>query len=179
MITTASEGLTLRRWRTADIEALVRHANNWNVWINLKDRFPHPYTDADARAWIAHCDARTGEPTTFAIDWRGEAIGGLGLEPHTDVHRLTATVGYWLGEPFWGRGFATQALRALTAYAFSTFDLHRLEATVFDWNLASARVLEKAGYSLEGRLRRSIIKDGRMADSLLYARLREPTVVVR
>jgi RimJ/RimL family protein N-acetyltransferase len=107
-------------------------------------------------------------------------VGGVGLEPMADVYRLTATVGYWLGEPFWGRGFATQALRALSAYAFSTFDLHRLEAAVFGWNLASARVLEKAGYSLEGRLRRSVIKDGRIADSLLYARLRElPTVVVR
>jgi RimJ/RimL family protein N-acetyltransferase len=180
MIRTGHDGLTLRRWRADDLEALVRHANNRNVWINLKDRFPHPYTESDARAWIAHCDARTGEPTTFAIDWQGEAVGGVGLEPMADVYRLTATVGYWLGESFWGRGFATQALRAISAYAFSTFDLHRLEAAVFAWNLASSRVLEKAGYSLEGRLRRSIIKDGRIADTLLYARLREaPTVVVR
>jgi ribosomal-protein-alanine N-acetyltransferase len=174
MIRTAVDGLTLRRWRAADLAALVRYANNWNVWINLKDRFPYPYTDADARAWIAHCDTRTGEATNVAIDWQGEAIGGLGLDPHLDVHRLMATVGYWLGEPFWGRGFATHALRAFSAYAFSTFDLHRLQATVFDWNVASARVLEKAGYTLEGRLRHSIIKDGRIADTLLYARLREP-----
>jgi ribosomal-protein-alanine N-acetyltransferase len=173
MIRTAVEGLILRRWHTADLEPLVRYANNRQVWLNLKDRFPHPYTEADARAWFAHCDARTGEPTSFAIDWHGEAIGGAGLEPLADVYRLTATVGYWLGEPFWGRGFATQAVRALTAYAFSTFDLHRLEATVFDWNQASARVLEKAGYALEGRLRHSIIKDNRIADTLLYARLRE------
>ena len=179
ILRTGVDGLTLRRWRTADIDPLVRYANNWNVWINLKDRFPHPYTEAEARAWIAHCEARTGEPTSFAIDWQGEAIGGAGLEPMTDVLRLTATVGYWLGEPFWGRGFATQALRAISAYAFSTFDLHRLEATVFEWNQASARVLEKAGYSLEGRLRHRIIKDGRIADTLLYARLREPATVVR
>lgn len=174
MIRTATEGLTLRRWRADDLDALVRYANNWNVWINLKDRFPHPYTHADGRAWLAHCDARIGEPTNFALDWQGEAIGGLGLDPHSDVHRLMATVGYWLGEPFWNRGFATQALRAFTAYAFSTFDLYRLQATVFDWNIGSSRVLEKAGYTLEGRLRRSIIKDGRIADQLLYARLREP-----
>jgi RimJ/RimL family protein N-acetyltransferase len=175
MIRTAVDGLTLRPWRAADLGPLVRYANNWNVWINLKDRFPYPYTDADARAWIAHCDTRTGEATNVAIDWQGEAIGGLGLDPHTDVHRLMATVGYWLGEPFWGRGFTTQALRAFSAYAFSTFDLHRLQATVFDWNVGSARVLEKAGYMLEGRLRHSIIKDGRIADTLLYARLREPS----
>jgi len=109
-----------------------------------------------------------------AIDWQGEAIGGMGLEPHNDVHRLVADIGYWLGEPFWGRGFATQGLRAFTAYAFSTFDLYRLQATVFAWNVGSAKVLEKAGYALEGRLRHNIIKDGRIADTLLYARLREP-----
>jgi ribosomal-protein-alanine N-acetyltransferase len=173
MISTTVTGLTLRRWRAADLEPLVRYANNWNVWINLKDRFPHPYTEADGRAWIAHCEARTGQPTNFAIDWQGESIGGVGLDPHDDVHRVMASVGYWLGEPFWGRGFATEALRALTTHAFATFDLQRLQAAVFDWNTASARVLEKAGYALEGRMRRSIIKDGRVADTLLYARLRD------
>ncbi len=173
MIRTAADGLTLRRWRADDLEALVRYANNRNVWINLKDRFPYPYTESDARAWIAHCETRAGDPTNLTIDWHGEAIGGDGLEPYGDVHRLMASIGYWLGEPFWGRGFATQALVTFTSYAFATFDLHRLQATVFAWNQASARVLEKAGYTLEGRLRRSIIKDGRIADTLLYARLRD------
>jgi ribosomal-protein-alanine N-acetyltransferase len=172
MITTGIDGLTLRRWRAGDIEALVRYANNRNVWINLKDRFPHPYTEVDARAWIAHCEARTGDPLSFALDWQGEAIGGLGLEPQDDIYRLTAAVGYWLGEPFWGRGLMSHAVRALSDYAFASFDLQRLQAAVFEWNVGSARVLEKAGYTCEARMRRSIIKDGRLADSLLYARLR-------
>jgi RimJ/RimL family protein N-acetyltransferase len=173
MIRTGTDGLTLRRWHARDLSGLVRIANNRNVWINLKDRFPHPYTEADGRAWIAFCEARTGDPTTFAIDLDGDAIGGIGLEPHIDVHRLTGTVGYWLAEACWGRGFATAAVKALTAYAFATFDLHRLQADVFDWNRASARVLEKAGYTLEARLRHSVIKDGRIGDTLLYARLRD------
>jgi ribosomal-protein-alanine N-acetyltransferase len=167
------EGLTLRRWRASDLENLVRYANNWNVWINLKDRFPHPYTHADARGWLAHCDAQPDPITNFAIEFDEEAIGGIGLDPHTDVHRVMASIGYWLAEPFWGRGFATSAVKALTTYAFQTFDLHRLQATVFEWNTPSARVLEKAGYTLEARLRKSIFKDGRLADTLLYARLRE------
>jgi len=174
MIRTDMDGVTLRRWRARDIDGLVRFANNRNVWINLKDRFPYPYTEADARAWIAHCEARTGDPTTFAIDLAGVAVGGIGLELHGDVYRVTATVGYWLAEPFWGRGITTAAVKALSTYAFTSFDLHRLQADVFDWNRASARVLEKAGYTLEARLRRNIIKDGRIADTLLYARLRDP-----
>jgi ribosomal-protein-alanine N-acetyltransferase len=174
MIETGTDGLTLRRWHARDLSGLVRFANNRNIWINLKDRFPFPYTEADGRAWLDHCAARTGAPTTFAIDLDGVAIGGTGLEPHADVHRLTATVGYWLAEPFWGRGFATAAVKALSAHAFASFDLHRLQADVFDWNRASARVLEKAGYLLEARLRRHVLKDGRIADALLYARLRDP-----
>jgi ribosomal-protein-alanine N-acetyltransferase len=167
------DGLTLRRWRSTDIDALVRYANNWNVWINLKDRFPHPYTQADGRAWIAHCHAETGDVTNFAIEFQDQAIGGIGLDLHTDVHRVMASIGYWLAEPFWRHGFATSAVKAVSTYAFQTFDLQRLQATVFEWNAPSARVLEKAGYTFEARLRRSIIKDGRIADTLLYARLRD------
>ena len=85
-----------------------------------------------------------------------------------------ASIGYWLAEPFWGRGFATSAAKAVSAYAFQTFeDLQRLQATVFEWNAASARVLEKSGYTFEARMRKSLYKDGRLADTLLYARLRD------
>jgi [ribosomal protein S5]-alanine N-acetyltransferase len=102
----------------------------------------------------------------------GAAVGGVGIELGTDVFRRSAEIGYWLGEPFWGRGIATEALRAMTAYAFERFDICRLEAGVFDWNPASARVLEKNGYVLEGRARLGVIKDGRMGDRLLYALVR-------
>jgi RimJ/RimL family protein N-acetyltransferase len=109
--------------------------------------------------------------TAFAIAVGDEAIGVIGLHPGRDVHRRSAEIGFWLGEPFWGRGIATRAVRALTARAFERTKLVRIHAHVFEWNEASARVLEKAGYALEGRLRKSVFKDGRIIDQLLFATL--------
>ena len=111
--------------------------------------------------------------TNFAIASATEAIGGIGLELGRDVHRRSANVGYWLGEPYWGRGIATGALRAFTEFAFAEFDLVRIDANVYEWNPASARVLEKSGYECEGRLRRSITKDGQTIDQWLYAIVRD------
>ena len=162
----------LRPWQRGDEHALVKYANNRNVWINLKDHFPHPYTMEDAEAWVQSQQDRD-TPTNFAIANADEAIGAIGLRLQGDVFRRSAEVGYWLGEPFWGQGIATQALRALTEYAFTTFDLVRLYATVKEWNPASARVLEKCGFTLEGRLRKSATKDGKTIDTLLYALVRE------
>ncbi|HZO81085.1 MAG TPA: GNAT family N-acetyltransferase [Candidatus Binataceae bacterium] len=164
--------LILRPWRRSDARALVRYANNRKIWLNLRDRFPHPYTEADARAWLDLRAADIGNPANFAIEFDGEAIGAIGLEFLADVHRLTAEIGYWLGEPLWGRGFATLAVRAVTRYSFETFELRRIQAAVFEWNPASARVLEKAGYVCEGRLRDYVVKDSRVGDALLYAKLR-------
>ena len=162
---------TLRPWRVGDEASLVHYADNRNVWRNLKDRFPSPYTAADADAWIKRASEQA-PATSFAIVVEGAAVGGIGIELGTDVFRRSAEIGYWLGEPFWGRGIATEALRAMTEYAFERFDICRLEAGVFDWNPASARVLEKAGYTLEGRARRGVVKDGRTGDRLLYALVR-------
>jgi RimJ/RimL family protein N-acetyltransferase len=162
---------TLRPYRRDDEASLVRYANNRNVSRNMRDRFPHPYTAAHAREWTTRVSAQS--PTAnFAIVVSDEVIGGIGLEPGTDVFRRSAEIGYWLGEPFWGRGLATEAVRAATDYAFRTFDICRLEAGVFEWNPASARVLEKAGYTLEGRARLGVFKDGRLGDRLLYALVR-------
>jgi len=162
----------LREWRDADVPALVRHANNRRVWLNLKDRFPHPYTVGDARDWIERCVAVGEPPLDCAVVLDGEPIGGIGTEPQQDVFRRTAEVGYWLGETYWGQGFATAALRAFTSYLFAHFPFERLEAGVFEWNPASGRVLEKNGFELEGRLRKSVLKDGQLLDRFLYARLR-------
>ena len=156
---------------TTDVDALVRYADNRRVWLTLGDRFPNPYTRADAQAWIAQC-AEQEKPTHLAIEVGDGPVGGVGFDVLGDVRRLTAEVGYWLGEPFWGRGLATIAARALTDYAFENFALERLQATVFAWNPASARVMEKAGYTFEGRMRRQIVKDGRIGDGLVYSRLR-------
>ncbi|HEY3157223.1 MAG TPA: GNAT family protein [Candidatus Eisenbacteria bacterium] len=159
---------SVREWRPADADSLVLHANNIKVWRNLHDAFPFPYGRADAETWI-----QQASPNHFAIAVDGAAVGGIGLHPGTDVHRRTATIGYWLGEAFWGRGIATEVLCAFTKYAFATFDFVRLEAHVFEWNLASARVLEKAGYTREARLRKRVTKEGRTVDSFLYALIRE------
>jgi len=162
---------TLRAWRAGDEASLVRYANNRNVSGNLKDRFPFPYTAADAAAWIAHASGQV-PVVNFAIVVDGDAVGGVGIELGTDVFHRSAEIGYWLGEPFWGRGIASEVLRAITDYAWATLDVIRLEAGVFSWNPASARVLEKAGYTLEGRLRQAVVKHGRVGDRLIYGLLR-------
>ena len=158
----------MRSWRSSDVDALAQHANNRNIWINLRDRFPHPYTKRDARAFIRAARAQRPE-TAFAIVVDGEAVGGIGFVLNADVERVSAEIGYWLAEPLWGRGIATEVLVAVTAYAGATDALTRLYALPFAGNRASCRVLEKAGYVLEGRLRRSAIKDGRITDQLQYA----------
>jgi RimJ/RimL family protein N-acetyltransferase len=162
---------TVRPWRDGDQPSLVRHANNRNVWLNLRDLFPHPYTPADADAWIAR-NLAADPITNWAIVVGEEACGGIGITLGQDVHRRTAEIGYWLGEAHWGKGVVTEALVAVTDHCFATFDIDRLHADVYDHNAASARVLEKAGYTFEGRFRRSIVKDGRVHDQLVYARVR-------
>jgi RimJ/RimL family protein N-acetyltransferase len=162
----------VRSWEWRDREAIVRHANNRNVWLNLRDRFPHPYTNADARNWLEMV-VRVRPENSFAIAVDDEAVGGIGFTVQHDVGRRSAEIGYWLGEEFWGRGLATQALIAVTDYAFANYDLCRMYAHVFEWNPASARVLEKAGYQFEGRLKKSVTKDGQTIDQLMYAMVRD------
>jgi len=162
----------VRSWEWRDRDALVRHANNRNVWINLRDRFPHPYTVSDARRWLENAVGHKPE-TNFAIAVAGEAVGSIGFDLQHDVDHRSAEIGYWLGQEFWGRGIATEALIAVTDYTFSNYDVCRLFAHVFAWNPASARVLEKAGYEYEGRLRKSVTKDGQTIDQLIYAMIRE------
>jgi RimJ/RimL family protein N-acetyltransferase len=173
IMTGGASEIRLRPWRRADVAAIVRYANNPEIAKNLRDLFPHPYTRKDAENWVAYCEAQDPPPYHLAIELENEAIGGIGFEPLEDVHRFTGEIGYWIGEPFWGRGIATEAVRMATNHGFSVLGLERIQATVFEWNAASARVLEKCGYLLEGRLRRSIFKDGRFAGSLLYALIRD------
>ncbi|HTT69542.1 MAG TPA: GNAT family protein [Gemmatimonadales bacterium] len=164
-------GAVLRPWERGDAVSLVRHADSRAVWINLGDRFPHPYRRADADRWI---EAVTGQDPAvhFAIVVNGEAVGGIGLELQADIWKRTAVVGFWLGQAHWGRGIATAALQAVTEHAFGAFDLCRMQAYVFEHNAASMRVLEKAGYVREARLRKAATKDGRTFDLLVYALVR-------
>ncbi len=157
----------VRDWAAGDLPSIARHANNRNIWINLRDKFPHPYTDANARDFLAH--VRQQDPiTVWAIEVDGEAAGAIGLVIMSDVERVSGEIGYWLGEACWGRGVATAALRGVTTEAFRRFDLRRIFALPFGDNRASIRVLEKAGYELEGRLSESAIKDGMLRDQWMY-----------
>ena len=158
----------VRPWRSADVPSVVRYANNANVARHLRDRFPHPYSPVDARRFIDAIMA--ARPiTTFAIDVSGEAVGGIGFSSGTDVERFSAEIGYWLGEPFWGRGIAAEALRLVSDYAFTECNVLRLFALPFADNLRSMRVLEKAGYAQEAILRASSVKFGAPRDQALYA----------
>jgi [ribosomal protein S5]-alanine N-acetyltransferase len=152
-----------------DATSLAKHANNRRVWLGLRDAFPHPYTIEDAKRFLQGSVA--GPPRkNFCIEIDGVAVGGIGLRPGEDVHRHTAEFGYWLAEEFWGKGIMTAVVVAFVDYCFKEFSLNRICAEPFSNNPASARVLEKAGFVFEGRLRRNVVKDGQVLDSLLYAK---------
>jgi ribosomal-protein-alanine N-acetyltransferase len=162
----------IREWSAEDATDLAREANDRRVWLTLRDAFPHPYELEDAKHFIALAmDMRP--PTFLAIEHAGRVVGGIGYVLRTDVERVGAEIGYWLGVQHWGQGIVTHAARVVTRHAFATHpQLQRLYAVPFTNNSASARVLEKAGYTLEGTLRSSAIKDGQLLDQWMYACLR-------
>lgn len=160
----------VRDWARADCESLVANANNRNVWRNLGERFPNPYTRSDAKKWLSGLEKET-DPTHWAIEVDGFAVGGVGVDPGELEYIKSGRFGYWLGEPYWGRGIMTAAVQAASDYALAHFGLVRLEASVFEWNPASMRVLEKCGFAREGVLRRSVFKDGEIIDTMLYAKV--------
>ena len=163
------ERCTIRPWRLDDAESLARHANNRKIWLGLRDLFPHPYTIQDAHEFLQRT-INEQPAMKFCIEIEGTAVSGIGVHPGEDVHRHTATVGYWLGDEFWGRGIMTEAVTVVTDFCFDRFSLRRIYAEPFANNPASARVLEKAGFTFEGRLKNNVLKDGELLDSLLYAR---------
>jgi [ribosomal protein S5]-alanine N-acetyltransferase len=158
----------IRPWSEGDEPSLVRHADDYEVWRRMRDGFPHPYTRADAGRWISFT-RRQDPPVQFAIEVRGEAAGGIGLDRKGDIERLSAEIGYWLGEAYRGRGIVTAAVRAVTEYGLRTLGLTRIFAVPFVDNLASVRVLERCGYVREGTMRRSAVKEGVVRDQALYA----------
>lgn len=160
----------VRPWRRDDALSLVEHANNINVARQLRDRFPHPYTEKDASAFLKYA-AASDDPSNLAIDVAGSAVGGIGYVPGHDIERYSAEIGYWLGQSCWGRGIVTEALQLVTEHAFTTLNFLRLFALPFADNQGSIRVLEKAGYAREGVLRCSSVKYGRPRDQLMYARI--------
>jgi len=163
----------VRDWARTDKASLVRAADNRKVWRNLMERFPNPYTEKNAEDWFDFLAMRR-EPTHWAIEVGGEAVGGIGVDPLQGMHAKTGHFGYWLAEPCWGRGIMSAAVRHVAPYALQRLQLARLESPVFEWNPASMRVLEKCGFAREGVLRRSILKDGELIDQVLYALVRPP-----
>lgn len=144
-------------------------ANDVSIFNNVRDRFPHPYTLANAREFISISSAQK-PPNEFAILVSGQLTGVCGIIPGEDVHRFTAEIGYWIGAPFRGRGIASAAVIRLSHIAFER-GFERLHAGVYEWNKASCRVLEKAGFQLESKQRRAVHKNGRTGSQFVYVRL--------
>lgn len=158
----------LRPFSLSDLDDLVKHANNFNVSKNLTDRFPHPYTAEHGRAFIEMTLA--SDPiSVFAITADDRVIGGIGLHPQQDVQRLNAELGYWLAEPYWGKGIMSRAIPQMIEFGFQNLNINRIFARPYGSNLASQRVLEKAGFRLEGRFEKTLIKNGVLEDELIYA----------
>ena len=158
----------LRPWSLTDLYSLVRYANNPDIAKFMTDGFPHPYTEEAGKAFIAF--ATKDDPIhIFAIEANGEAVGGIGLHPQADVHRKNAELGYWLAEPFWGKGIITNAIKEIVAFGFKTYDINRIFARPFATNIGSQKVLGKAGFVLEGRFDKTFFKNGEFLDEFVYA----------
>lgn len=167
-----TDRFTVREFMPEDAPSLARHANNRKIWAFVRDQFPHPYSVENAEDFIRMINSHQ-PPNAFAIVVGGEAVGGIGVHPQEDVYRYSAEIGYWLGEPFWGKGLMTDIVRGVVAEAFQRFNIWRIYAGVFSNNPASMRVLEKAGFQQEGIRRAATFKDGKVLDEVMYGLLKE------
>ena len=163
----------LREWKLTDIPSLTENADNINVWNSVRDYFPHPYTQTDAEQFIHSVISKTKPTTDFAIEIDGKAVGGIGVVPKTDVERITVEIGCWLGEKYWNMGIMSNAVKQMSAYVFENFSVVKIYATVFEFNTASKRVLEKTGFTLEAILKKSAIKNGKIIDLYYYSLIRQ------
>lgn len=159
--------IKLRQFCHNDIKSLAELCNNKKVLDNLRDFIPYPYTEKDAEEFIGFC-SNENPAVTFAIDCNDKLVGCIGLIPQKDIYRLSAEIGYWIGEPYWGLGIATHAVRLIVDYGFQNLNLVRIFTGVFDYNIASQKVLEKVGFKKEGIFEKSIIKNGQIFDEYRY-----------
>ncbi len=162
--------IKLRALNSEDIPQLARLANNFKVWENLRDLFPHPYSESDAAFFIDLCSKHDPQQN-FAIEYQGELCGVIGLTPQQDVYRKTSEIGYWLGEPFWGKGIATKAVELMTRRGFEELGFVRIHTGIFEHNIGSMRVLEKNGYKKEAIFKKNIFKNGKTCDEHRYFKL--------
>ena len=165
-----SDYVELRGFKKTDATRLAELANNKKVSQNLRDGFPHPYGLKDAEAFINKClEQKT--TTIFAIVFKGEYVGNIGLMPAEDVYRKSAEIGYFIGEPYWNKGITTKAVNLITAYGFSELELLRIHTGIIEYNTASMRVLEKCGFKKEGVFQKAIIKNGQVCDEHRYVKI--------
>ena len=158
----------LRPWAETDLDSLVKYANNFSIAKNMADVFPHPYTPAQGIAFI-QMTAKSNPPNILAIEVEGEAAGGIGIHPQADIYRKNAEMGYWLAEPYWGKGIVSEAVKKMVRYGFEHWDINHIYARPFGHNIPSQKVLEKAGFTLEARLEKTFYKNGEYLDELIYA----------
>lgn len=163
-----SNRLTLREFKLEDAATLSTLCNNRKIWDNVRDAMSHPYTLKDATDFIEKT-ANKEPQETFAIEYNNKLIGCIGIHPQTDVYRLSAEIGYWIGEPSWGQGFATEAIELILNYGLTELNLIRIYAGCFEFNKASQRVLEKAGFKKEGTFKNAVLKNNAICDEIRYA----------
>jgi RimJ/RimL family protein N-acetyltransferase len=166
------QGIRIRDITEDDVVSLVKYADNIKINNTLRDSFPYPYTKEDAENWLMAVNEYNPK-RAFAIANDKEFIGAIGIEPCRDINRLSTEFGYWLGEPFWGKGIATLAVKNFVKYIFENYEFIKIFASVYSSNPASKRVLEKAGFKLEGCLRNQIVKKGKVLDELVFGILKE------
>lgn len=161
----------LRKFKSSDKKQIALLVNNKKIWDNIRDFVPFPYSVKDAEDFIAFTQKETPQQT-FGITYNELLCGSIAIEKQTDVYSHSGHLGYWIGEPFWGKGIATKACHLITQYAFKELKLHRIYSSVFDYNKGSMRVLEKCGYQREAILKQGILKNGKMHDEHIYAKLK-------
>lgn len=163
-----ADGFVLRGWRAGDAESLAANADNRNVWTNLRSRFPRPYTADVARSWIARCTSGHDRGLQLAIEVDGAAVGGISVDLVTANAPRMGELGYWLGEAWWGRGIVGRAVRLACPEAFERLDLDVLRAVSREGNTASLRILERTGFHLQSRMRRSDRRPGSAVMEMVF-----------
>ena len=162
--------LSIRKWRIEDKSDLAINLNNLKVLNNLRDGLPYPYTEDDAEDFIQMMLSADPDSTfAFAITLDNKVIGSIGVFRKDNIHSRTAEMGYYIGEPYWGNGYMTNAIKQVCAYVFENTDIIRIFAEPFAHNIASCRALEKAGFQYEGTLKSNAIKCGNVVDMKMYA----------
>lgn len=161
--------VSIRPWQAEDAGLLQTYFNNVNIWNNLRDAVPRPYSFEDAEKFIAN-QVEISPAQNFAIINELDLAGGIGIILKNDVYKMNVELGYWIAEPFWGMKIATEAVRQMTDYVFANFAINRIVAEVFEYNRPSMRVLEKNGYFLENVSRKGILKNGILYDNFFWVK---------